>query len=74
MLILAIHPASNFAPTVAPLSVILEDLARAPEGDAALKQKAIMGGYGHARAAEWLLGGATFEMIELADIPILMSH
>lgn len=73
MLILAIHPASNFAPTVAPLSVILEDLARAPEGDAARKQKAIMGGYGHARAAEWL-GGATFEMVELADIPILMSH
>lgn len=40
-LILAIHPASNFAPTVAPMSVILEDLARGSEGDAALKQAAI---------------------------------
>lgn len=34
----------------------------------------VMGGYGHARAAEWLLGGATLEMIECSDVPILMSH
>jgi nucleotide-binding universal stress UspA family protein len=34
----------------------------------------VMGGYGHARAAEWLLGGVTREMIEFADIPLLMSH
>jgi nucleotide-binding universal stress UspA family protein len=34
----------------------------------------VMGGYGHARAAEWLLGGVTQEMIVLADIPIFMAH
>lgn len=34
----------------------------------------VMGGYGHTRATEWLLGGATREMVEMADIPILMSH
>jgi nucleotide-binding universal stress UspA family protein len=34
----------------------------------------VMGGYGHARAAEWLLGGATRDMTEMAEIPILLSH
>lgn len=49
--------------------VRLLEAARAMDADLI-----VMGGYGHARAAEWLLGGATFEMIQLADIPILMSH
>jgi nucleotide-binding universal stress UspA family protein len=34
----------------------------------------VMGGYGHARAAEWLLGGVTHDMIAKADIPLFMSH
>lgn len=34
----------------------------------------VMGGYGHARAAEWLLGGVTHDMIAMAHIPLLMSH
>lgn len=34
----------------------------------------VMGGYGHARAAEWLLGGVTRDIIGLAEIPVLMSH
>lgn len=42
--------------------------------DAAHADLIVMGGYGHARAAEWLLGGVTRDMIEMADIPILMSH
>lgn len=34
----------------------------------------VMGGYGHARAAEWLLGGTTRELSELSEVPLLMSH
>ncbi len=34
----------------------------------------VMGGYGHSRAREWVLGGATREMLELATVPVLMAH
>jgi nucleotide-binding universal stress UspA family protein len=34
----------------------------------------VMGGYGHSRLREWILGGTTREMIEGSDIPILMAH
>lgn len=34
----------------------------------------VMGGYGHSRAREWLLGGATRDMLNASDVPILMAH
>jgi nucleotide-binding universal stress UspA family protein len=34
----------------------------------------VMGGYGHSRAREWVLGGASREMLETAEFPILMAH
>jgi nucleotide-binding universal stress UspA family protein len=34
----------------------------------------VMGGYGHARAREFVLGGATHRMLEAPPCPILMSH
>ena len=34
----------------------------------------VMGGYGHTKFREWLLGGATREMLEGAEIPVFMVH
>jgi nucleotide-binding universal stress UspA family protein len=34
----------------------------------------VMGGFGHARAREFVLGGATRRMLEAPPCPILMSH
>jgi nucleotide-binding universal stress UspA family protein len=34
----------------------------------------VMGAYGHSRAREWVLGGATLDMLEQSDFPILMAH
>ncbi len=34
----------------------------------------VMGAYGHSRLREAILGGATRNMLELADIPVLMAH
>jgi nucleotide-binding universal stress UspA family protein len=34
----------------------------------------VMGAYGHARAREFVLGGATHRMLETPPCPILMSH
>ena len=34
----------------------------------------VMGGYGHARAREFVLGGATRTMLESMTVPVLMSH
>jgi len=34
----------------------------------------VMGAYGHSRFREWILGGATREMLETSDVPILMAH
>ncbi|NIX75046.1 universal stress protein [Microvirga terricola] len=34
----------------------------------------VMGGYGHSRAREWMLGGATREMLEASEVPVLMAH
>jgi len=34
----------------------------------------VAGAYGHSRLREWLLGGATRELLELSDIPLLMAH
>ncbi len=34
----------------------------------------VMGGYGHSRAREWVLGGATRSVLEAMTVPVLMSH
>lgn len=34
----------------------------------------VMGAYGHSRIREWLLGGATQEILNTADLPVLMAH
>jgi len=34
----------------------------------------VMGGYGHARWTEWLLGGATRGLLDAMTVPVLMSH
>lgn len=34
----------------------------------------VMGGYGHSRTGEWLFGGVTRDILNAADIPLLMSH
>lgn len=34
----------------------------------------VMGGYGHSRLREWVLGGTTRDMIEFTDIPLFLAH
>lgn len=34
----------------------------------------VMGGYGHSRFRESILGGATRHMLEISDVPVLMAH
>lgn len=34
----------------------------------------VMGGYGHSRLREWLLTGATYEMVHNAPLPLLIAH
>jgi nucleotide-binding universal stress UspA family protein len=34
----------------------------------------VMGGYGHSRWREFVLGGATREMLNSMTVPVLMSH
>lgn len=34
----------------------------------------VAGGYGHARAREWILGGTTRELLETLSLPVLFSH
>ena len=34
----------------------------------------VMGGYGHSKLREWLLGGATYEMMHNAPSPLLIAH
>jgi nucleotide-binding universal stress UspA family protein len=34
----------------------------------------VMGGYGHSRLREWLLGGVTYNLMHEAPIPLLMAH
>jgi len=34
----------------------------------------VMGGYGHSRLREWVLGGATRTILDAMTIPVLMSH
>ena len=34
----------------------------------------VMGGYGHSKLREWLLGGATYEMLHKSPVPLLIAH
>ncbi|MEO8524841.1 MAG: universal stress protein [Caldimonas sp.] len=34
----------------------------------------VMGGYGHSRLREWVLGGATRQLLAQMTVPVLMSH
>ena len=34
----------------------------------------VMGGYGHSRLREFILGGATRDMLGSTNVPTLMSH
>ena len=34
----------------------------------------VMGGYGHSRLREWLLGGATYALLHKAPVPLLVAH
>ena len=34
----------------------------------------VMGGYGHSRLREFVLGGATRGILEAMTVPVLMSH
>lgn len=34
----------------------------------------VMGAYGHSRLREWLLGGATYQLIHQAPIPLVVAH
>ena len=34
----------------------------------------VMGGYGHSRLREFVLGGATRDMLASMTVPVLMSH
>lgn len=50
-------------------------------GSAALSRAAdldidliVMGGYGHSRLREWIMGGVTKTMLEHMTVPVLMSH
>jgi hypothetical protein len=34
----------------------------------------VMGGYGHSRLREWLLGGVTYQLMHRAPIPLIVAH
>lgn len=34
----------------------------------------VMGGYGHLRLREWLLGGVTYNLMHESPVPIVMAH
>lgn len=53
----------------ASIGVSLLSAAKAANADTLL-----MGGYGHSRRRELIMGGATREVIDRADIPVLMQH
>jgi nucleotide-binding universal stress UspA family protein len=34
----------------------------------------VLGGYGHARAREWVLGGMTHDLLASTTVPLFMVH
>lgn len=55
----------------ASMSVATTVLLHAAETDADI---VVAGGYGHARLREWVLGGATRELLQALEVPVLFSH
>ena len=37
-------------------------------------QMIVMGGYGHSRFREWVLGGVTRDILKVATVPVLLAH
>lgn len=37
-------------------------------------QMLVMGGYGHSRFREWVLGGVTRDVLKVAEVPVLLAH
>jgi nucleotide-binding universal stress UspA family protein len=60
---------SILAKTMPRVSDVLMRHVRETEGDLI-----VMGGYGHSRFREAILGGATRDMLEIAEVPVLMAH
>ncbi len=60
---------SILAKTMPRVSDVLVRHARDTEADLI-----VMGGYGHSRFREAILGGATRNMLEIAHVPVLMAH
>lgn len=60
---------SILARTLPRISEILNRFATEHECDLL-----VMGGYGHSRFRESILGGATRDLLEGADVPLLMAH
>jgi nucleotide-binding universal stress UspA family protein len=52
-----------------PVGEIILDQARRMSADVI-----VMGAYGHSRVREWFLGGATRDILETSEFPILMAH
>jgi nucleotide-binding universal stress UspA family protein len=52
-----------------PIGEVLQMQARRMSADLV-----VMGAYGHSRAREWVLGGATREMLESSEYPLLIAH
>jgi nucleotide-binding universal stress UspA family protein len=34
----------------------------------------VLGGYGHSRVREWLLGGVTYNLMHHSPLPLLLAH
>lgn len=60
---------SVLARTLPRVSEILNRHARDIDAD-----MLVMGAYGHSRFREAILGGATRNMLEMADLPVMMAH
>ena len=63
------------------VEIIPIDLPGRPVSDRILKAAAdlrpdliVMGGYGHSRFREWILGGTTRDMLTHSDVPLLIAH
>ena len=44
------------------------------EAEALSADLIVLGGYGHSRLHEWLLGGVTYKLLHEATVPLLIAH